>query len=367
MFVRSDDKITSRQAALFLTNTVLGAGILTLPRSVTEAVKTPDSWMSVLLGGAIVMLVIWVMVKLSQQFPGKTIYQYSKRIVGTYLGGFLCTLLIIYFMTIAGFEIRVLVEITLFFLLEGTPDWAIVIPFIWVGAYLVFGGINSIARAYGIIFPISFLVLFLCYIFSIRVFDINHLRPVLSEGFMPVIKGLKSTILVYTGCEVVMTITAFMQHPQQAVKAMLIGIGVPMGLYLLTVILVVGGLTIDSVVTSTWPTIDLVRSFEISGYFFERFEFPLLVIWMMQMFCNFCSFFFNASLGISQVFKLKLVPVIFGMMPLIFISTMIPKRINDVFALGDAIGIMGVILFFLVPVLLSVVLIIRKKGLKQDV
>ncbi|OKP91576.1 spore gernimation protein [Paenibacillus helianthi] len=367
MFVRSDDKITSGQASLFLTNTVLGAGILTLPRSVTESAKTPDSWMSVLLGGLIVMLVIFVMVKLSQQFPGKTVYQYSKGIIGKFPGGFLSSLLIIYFIIIAGFEIRVLAEITMFFLLEGTPVWAIVIPFIWVGAYLVFGGINSIARVYQIIFPISLFILILCYILSIRVFDINHLRPVLSEGLMPVIKGLKSTVLVYTGCEVVMTITAFMQHPQHAVKSMLAGIGIPMVLYLLTVIVVVGGLSIDSVTTSTWPTIDLVRSFEISGFFFERFEFPLLVIWMMQMFCNFCSFFFNASLGISQVFKLKIVPVIFGLMPLIFISTMVPKRMNDVFAVGDAIGRMGIILFILLPVLLSVVLIIRKKGLKQNV
>ncbi|OKP97924.1 GerAB/ArcD/ProY family transporter [Paenibacillus sp. P46E] len=367
MFVRSNDKITSGQASLFLTNTVLGAGILTLPRSVTQSAKTPDSWMSVLLGGLIVMLVIFVMVKLSQQFPGKTVYQYSKGIVGTLPGGFLSSLLIIYFIIIAGFEIRVLAEITMFFLLEGTPVWAIVIPFIWVGAYLVFGGINSIARVYQIIFPISLFILILCYILSIRIFDINHLRPVLSEGLMPVIKGLKSTVLVYTGCEVVMTITAFMQHPQHAVKSMLAGIGIPMVLYLLTVIVVVGGLSIDSVTTSTWPTIDLVRSFEISGFFFERFEFPLLVIWMMQMFCNFCSFFFNASLGISQVFKLKIAPVIFGLMPLIFLSTMVPKRMNDVFAVGDAIGRMGIILFILLPVLLSVVLIIRKKGLKQNV
>lgn len=50
MFTRSDDKITASQAAVFLNNTVLGAGILTLPRSVSQSVKTPDSWLSVLLG-----------------------------------------------------------------------------------------------------------------------------------------------------------------------------------------------------------------------------------------------------------------------------------------------------------------------------
>ncbi|MBT2289392.1 GerAB/ArcD/ProY family transporter [Paenibacillus albidus] len=367
MFKRTDDKITSAQAAIFLTNTVLGAGILTLPRGVAEAVRTPDAWLSLLIGGGIVLLVILIMVKLSQQFPGQTVYQYSRKIVGTVPGAILSILLIVYFIIIAGFEIRVLAEVAMFFLLEGTPIWAIVIPFIWAGAYLLFGGINSIARVYQIIFPISLFVLILCYAFSIKLFDLDHLRPVLSEGLLPVIKGLKSTVLVFTGCEVIMTLTAFMQHPKQAVKAMFMGIGIPLVLYLLTIVMVIGGLSVDSVSTSTWPTIDLVRSFEVPGFFFERLEFPLLVIWMMQMFCNFCSFFFNASLGISQVFKLRFHPVIFGLIPPIFISVMVPKRINDVFTLGDTIGKMGIILFFLVPVLLSVILFIRKKGLKQSV
>ncbi|MGZ0039560.1 GerAB/ArcD/ProY family transporter [Paenibacillus ottowii] len=367
MFRRSDDKITTKQAAVFLTNTVLGAGILTLPRGVTEQVQTPDAWLSVLIGGGIVILVIWVMVKLSQQFPRNTIYQYSRRIVGTVPGGFLSVLLIIYFIIIAGFEIRVLAEVTVFFLLEGTPMWAIVIPFIWVGSYLVFGGINSIARLYQIILPISLFFLLLCFVFSLRIFQIDHLRPVLSDGILPVIKGLKSTILVFSGCEVVMTLVAFMQQPEKAFKAMAAGIGIPLILYFLTVFMVIGGLSVDSTVTSTWPTINLMRSFEIPGFLFERLEFPLLVIWVMQMFCNFCSFFFNASLGISQVFGVKYRYAIFGLIPLIFISTMTPIRMMEVFSLGDAIGYMGILLFLMIPVFLSIVLMIRRKGMKQNV
>lgn len=365
MFIRTDDKITSSQAAIFLNNTVLGAGILTLPRSVTESVKTPDGWISILLGFVIVLMVVLIMVKLSQQFPGKTIYQYSRTIIGFVPGSFLCTLLIGYFITIAGFEIRVLAEVTAFYLLEGTPMWAIVIPFIWTGAYLVFGGVNSIARLFQIVFPISILILIISYLLSLRIFDLHNLQPVLGDGFLPVLRGLKSTVLVYTGCEVIMTLVAQMEQPQHAVKAMLAGISIPFGLYLVTVIMVVGGLSVDSVITSTWPTIDLVRSYEIQGFFLERFEFPLMVIWLMQMFCNFNSFFYNASLGISQIFRIPLHPAIFGLMPLIFIAAMVPKRINDVFDLGDAIGRAGILLFILLPVLLSIIWLFRRKGGKQ--
>ena len=367
MFVRTDDKITATQATVFLNNTLLGAGILTLPRSVSQSVKTPDSWLSVLLGGAIVMLVVLVMVKISQQFPGKTVFQYAGLITGRVIGGMLCLLLIIYFIIIAGFEIRSLAEVTLFFLLEGTPIWAVILPFIWAGTYLVYGGINAIARVFQIVFPISIMILLISYTLSFRLFDINHLRPLLGQGLIPVFRGLKSTILVFTGCEVTMTLVAFMQNPKQAVKAMIAGIAIPLGLYFLTVVMVIGGISIDSAATSTWPTIDLMRSFEIPGFIFERMEFPLMVIWLMQMFCNFSSFFFQASLGISQIFRLKVHPIIYALVPVIFISAMLPKTITQLFTLGDAIGKMGVVLFLLVPVMLSVIWLIRVKGLKQHV
>ncbi|UQZ34955.1 spore gernimation protein [Paenibacillus sp. PK3_47] len=367
MFTRTDDKITASQAAVFLNNAVLGAGILTLPRNVSQSVKTPDSWLSVLLGGVIVLLVVALMVKISQQFPGKTVFQYAAKIVGRVPGALLCLLLVVYFLVVAGFEIRTLAEVTLFFLLEGTPIWAIVLPFIWLGIYLVYGGINSMARVFQIVFPISIMILLISFAFSFRLFDINNLRPVMGSGILPVISGLKSTVLVYTGCEVVMILVAFMQDPRQALKAMLTGIGIPVCLYFITVVMVIGGISIDSAITSTWPTIDLIRSFEVTGLFFERMEFPLMVIWLMQMFCNFSSFFFHASLGVSQIFRLPIHPVIFALVPVIYISAMVPKSVHDLFTLGDAIGKMGIVLFILLPLLLSVIWLIRRKGLKQHV
>ncbi|WP_336790460.1 GerAB/ArcD/ProY family transporter [Paenibacillus sp. MMO-177] len=361
-FLAPDDKITSSQAALVLNNSMLGAGILTLPRSVSETVKTPDSWISVLMGGLIIMLVVTLMVKLSLRFPGKTVYQYTQILAGRYPGILWCLLLILYYIVIAGFEIRAMSEVTMFYLLEGTPIWAIIIPFIWLGAYLVRGGINAIARVGQVVFPISLFILIVSYVLSLRLFHIDNLRPVLGDGIFPVIKGLKSTILVYSGCEVVMTLVAKLEHPKQALKAMLTGIAIPAGIYFITIIMVIGGLSVDSAVTSTWPTIDLIRSFEITGFLFERFEFPLMVIWLMQMFCNYSSFFYNSSLGLSQLFNLPYKPVIFALVPVIFLAAMVPKNINELFRLGDDIGYFSVLLFILFPVSLTLIALIRSKG-----
>lgn len=84
MFKRTDDKITTSQASIILTNSMLGAGILTLPRNVVKAVQTPDAWISVVLGGIIVSLVILVMVKLSQQFQERLSFSILKELLGIF-------------------------------------------------------------------------------------------------------------------------------------------------------------------------------------------------------------------------------------------------------------------------------------------
>ncbi|WP_059049387.1 GerAB/ArcD/ProY family transporter [Paenibacillus senegalimassiliensis] len=365
MFTRSDDKITTSQAVVFLTDSILGAGILTMPRDITEKVKTPDAWLSVLLGGVVILLVVWVMTKLSQQFPGKTIFEYARSIVGKIPGSMMSLLMVIYFLVIAGFEIRILAEVNIFYLLEGTPVWAVIIPFIWTGAYLASGGINCIARLFQIIFPISIFILLLSFLLSMRLFEIDHLRPFLGDGLPPVLNGLKSSILIYTGFEIVMVLVGHMQHPEKAVKTMLLGAGIPIILYVFATMIVVGGMSISAVLRSTWPTLDLLRSFEITGLFFERFEFPFLVIWMMQMFCNFCSQFFVTSLGLSKTFGIKFPIVLFALMPILFLAALIPRTMNDLFTLGGAIGYMSVFLFVLVTVPLCLIYLIRKKGLRK--
>jgi spore germination protein len=74
MIINPKDQITTPQAAVVVINFILGTGILTLPRASVEKVKTPDVWITVILGGVIAMIAGVIIVKLSQQFPEKTFF-----------------------------------------------------------------------------------------------------------------------------------------------------------------------------------------------------------------------------------------------------------------------------------------------------
>lgn len=364
---KSEDQITTTQAAIIVINYMLGAGILTLPRTMAKAVGTPDVWISLLISGGIVFVAGVIVARLCMRFPGKTIFQFTSEITGKWIAYLIGFALFSYFITISAFEIRVMAEVTRLYLLEGTPVWAYVMVFMWVGFYLVLGGINSLARLYEIILPITLVIFVVVILLSIRLFEIDNLRPVLGMGIVPVLKGIKPSLLSFTGFEAMLVVTAFMKHPSKGVKAVIYGISVPLVIYLITLIMVIGGLSLDGTVTKTWPTLDLLRSFEAEGLIFERFESLLLVIWIMQIFSTFTITHYAASLGAAQLLnKHKLTPFLLVLLPVNYIIAMLPKDINQTFFLGDMLGNLSLILFCVTPLVLLIISMIRKKGGKPN-
>jgi spore germination protein len=360
------DQLTTVQASVFIINYMLGAGILTLPRTTVNEVKTPDVWISIILSGLLVMMLGIILVTLCRKFPGKTVFQFTEEITGKWIAYILGAAIILYFLVISAFEIRVMAEVTRLYLLEGTPVWAIVMVFMWIGFYLISGGINSMARLYEIILPITLILFVLAIFLSSDLFEINNLRPVLGEGIMPVFKGLKSSVLAYTGYEVMFVVMAFMKNPEKGKKALVWGILIPMVIYLITLVMVIGSLSIEGMSTRTWPTLDLMRSFEIEGLFFERFESLLLVIWIMQIFSTSTITHYAASLGCSQLFKKKMLPFLIILLPISYITAMLPQNVDETFKLGDILGIASIYLFGVLPLLLLLLSMFRKKGGKYN-
>ncbi|NMM53117.1 GerAB/ArcD/ProY family transporter [Paenibacillus aquistagni] len=346
------ESLTTQQTVVIITNFILGIGILTLPRAAVEKVKTPDIWLSIMIGGLIAMLAGVVIVKLSQQFPKKTFYEYSQVILGKWLGCLLNLIVIGYFVAMSSVMLRAMAEVNILFLLEGTPRWAMIIAFMWAGFYLVIGGLSAITRLFQLIFPITVIIFFMIAGMSLKVFDINHLRPVLGLGLGPVLKGVQSTALSFGGFEIMLLLVAFMRDPKKANKAVLFGIGIPVIIYVTTALMVIGALSIDGVISLTWPTITLIKSIEFPGIFFERYESLLLVIWMMQIFTTFVITHYAAAMGFAQSFKKDLRPFLYLMMPVIYIVAMLPVDINELFALSNGVGNAGLVLFVFLPIVL---------------
>ncbi|MCM3782531.1 spore germination protein [Neobacillus mesonae] len=361
----SGDKISAHQATIIVINNMLGTGILTMPRAMAEVMKTPDLWISTLLSSIIIFTAGLIIVKLCQRYPGKTIFQFTKEITGSWIAFGLVLIMITYYIIISAFELRIMAEVTIFYLLEGTPFWSVIIVFMWVSCYLIIGGINSISYLSMILLPITGFIFVVIVALSLRIFDIENLRPVLGSGITPVLKGIKPSLLSFTGFEVMLVAMAYMKTPKDGTSAVMKGIAVPLVIYTILNLLVIGSLTVEGTIVRSWPTLDVLRNFEFEGFLFERFETLLLIIWVMQIFATFSISYYTASLGLSQLFKKKLVPILIGLLPVIYLLTMLPKDIIQTLKVGDMLGNQSLLLFCLVPLLLLMVSGFRMRKSKK--
>lgn len=362
MITAPKDKISTAQATIAVSSVIIGAGILTITRDAAKIIGTPDIWISVILGGVLAIMIGFVIVKLSQRFPGKTFYQYSIVIAGRFIGWLLNMVLIIYFIIFAGFEARILAELIRTFLLLATPIEILIVTFIWVGAYLVVGGINPLVRAFELYFPVIVFVFAGILVLGFQHFDLSNLQPVLGQGIMPVLKGVKSTFLSYGGFEILLVITAFMKKPQKATKAMLVGLGIPIVFYIAISVIVTGVLTVDEMKTLTWPTASFVNSIEYPGGFVENFQIFFIIVWILAIFTTFSGAYYLAGLGLGQLFRKNINPFIYALLPFIYIISMIPQNLTGLFKMGDVIGFIWLAVAGLIPLVLLLVALIRKKG-----
>lgn len=353
--------LSTSEVVIVVLNSVLGAGILTLPRTISKAVGTPDVWISVIMSGLLVTAVGLMMVALCQRFPGKTVFEFLPQLTGRWGAYILGMLIVSYFLVLCSFEIRVMAEITSMYLLRDTPSWASIMVIMWIGLYMMNGGLKVMIRVFEIMLPITLALFLLVFLLSGRLFELNNLRPVLGEGFMAVLKGIKPSFLSYSGYEVVLITTAFMANARAGNRAVVYSVLVTTLIYLVTIVMVIGNLSLEGVLSRTWPTLDMVRSFEIEGFFFERFESFFLVFWLTQIFATYVFKHYFASIGLRELFRRKSMQVIqYVLLPVLYVLSYLPRNLDETLSLGDKLGDISIFLFGLLPLMLLILSFARK-------
>lgn len=349
------ETLSTVQAAMIVLNTIIGAGVTTLPREAGKAAGTPDAWISVILGGLTALFFGYVGARLSQRFPGRTFYQYAEQLWGKALGKCLGFLLLSYFLLIASWQVRAMGELVRVYLLDNTPIEVIMLVFIWAGVYLVEGGIGPIGRLCELYFPVLVFTLLISLALAYTDFEIDNIRPILGEGIAPAFAGLKSTALSYTGIEVVLVLTAFMTDPRKAVKAVMIGTALVIPLYTLVVFVTIGVLTLDEVTTLTWPLMSLAKEIDLPGGFFDRFEALVSVLWVIANYTSFVPNYYLACEGMGTLFHKNYRLFMYGLLPLIYLIAVYPENLNSVMKFGTGIGYYDIAVGGLIP-LLSLIL-----------
>lgn len=143
-----------------------------------------------------------------------------------------------------------------------------------------------------------------------------------------------------------------MNRPDKAPVATIIGITVPLLIYLMIYIFAIAAFSTVGTANIMYPTIEMAKEIQVPGEFFERFESTFFTIWTMTIFNTVAMAFSVAVIGIRSMFKkIKKQTIIFILSPIIYLLAMQPENVVIINMFSTWISYFG-ITFFMIPLIL---------------
>ena len=367
----SKQVITSYQAFTLLYSTIFGAGVLSLPRSVGELAGNDMIWV-ILLSGVVVAILVYLITRLCQRFPGMTLVQFAPYILGSrkrkwvgYVMSFPFLLMVaLFFVMGTASVVRIFGETVVTTMLPRTPVEAVMLIFLLAAAFGAGSDLGVIAKLNEFLFPIT-LIPFLSMIYALfQSGEITNILPLFQLDPMVLPKALMGGAFAFAGFQVVMIFSGFYQQPEKMKKANMISIlAITISYwYLCAISLSVFG--IDEVNNLMFPVLEVAKVVKMEDILFERIESAILSIWLVAGYTSVVNLFSALVQIIIEYFRLSERYrrwIAFLAVPVFLYLALIPENTQEVGIYADRIGLYDAVISVIIPVVLLLVAVIRKK------
>jgi spore germination protein len=364
--------ITPSQSTAIIASTLIGVGILTLPRTASET-SHEMAWLATLIGGIIILPFMWFVTKLALRFPNKTIIDYASNIVGSerfpIIGKVISLPILLVFvltwLALTTSAVRTFGNAITSAVLRETPIEVIIGTLLAATIFLVFVEVEVLARFNEVVFPLILIPLIIIVFLSLQNTEITNMFPLFEIDIMSFLNSLSTTIFAYTGFTIMLLFMAFAQK-EKNVEANLTGIAIPGFIYTLIVFSSVAVFGYEELQHLMWPTLELIKTTDIPGMILERVESLFLAIWVAAVYTTVGNFYYAICFTVAQSLPIrnkdaarKCIAVL--ILPVLYWVSLQPRNIQQLFNWMDMIGYFSIV-GFVIPIILYVIALIRKKG-----
>lgn len=367
---RNNDAIASNQLFAILANTIIGVGILSLPRILAMEVG-PDSLIVLAIGSVLFAIIALMLQRLITKFPQRTIIEITDFVLFKPLGILIGIGYFIYTFTLVILEVRAFGEITKNYLLLNTPIEVIMISFLLTAVYLVRSGIESIARLSVIILPLSILPAVLVSLVAIPDLDFTYFLPILRTPLSNIVKVLPKVLFSFLGFEFIVFIGFFVKDNKNIKKSTIRTIVFVSVVNFIFTAISIARFGIAENKNLVWPVVTLFKSVDIPGTLLENVEVVIMATFLLSVFMTIAISYFGATFLLSRILKSKEQNYFaLALLPLIYILSLIPENIVSVYEYLEGFTYyMGTTFAITIPSVLLLFSLFRrrpKKGMKKN-
>jgi spore germination protein KB len=293
--------ISDRQGIILLIFFVLGSSLIVG----TGLEAKQDSWIAVLVGLVITLPIIFIYARLLTLYPGKDLYEILEVIFGKVIGKLIAILYIWYSIHLGA---MVLYNFSSFINIVGLPETPRVVPsicFIFLCVYGVKLGVEVMGRWGEFFITILLGIAVIIVLLSTPNFKLDNIRPVLSNGIKPIMKGALA-VFAFPLSETVVFMGVFSSLQKKASRYKVYMMGVAIGTLLLVAVTIVNTLVLGTYVKSLNYFTTYITTSRINiGDFIQRIEILVSVAFLVAGLIKISMCLLSAARGISNLLNLN--------------------------------------------------------------
>ncbi|KMJ59633.1 spore gernimation protein KC [Bacillus sp. LL01] len=327
-------------------------------------------WVAILIAGLIGVIYILLLHIMLGKKEGKNLFGLIEFCLGKWLGGAVCYLYILYFIYISSRVLRDFGELIVSTIFVYTPIEIINITIMLTIIYMLYSGIEVMARTSEIFFPYVFSFTFLVGFFILLSGEIHleNLKPFLEDGFRPILNAVFPGLLTFPFGELIAfaTVLPLVTKFKKAKKFAVASIITSTLVLVYSAVIQVMTLGHEMKGRANFPLLSAAREISLLD-FIERVDIAVVFVVMFGIIVKIGVFFFGAVKGLEHLSKREYRSFLFPIGSIICLSSII---ITDNFAEHIEEGLKIVPYFvhlpfqFALPFLLFVIVFIRTRGKK---
>lgn len=339
----------------------IGVGILGFQRLLTKAVGN-DAWISIILGGIGVHVVIWMMYKILEKQDGD-ITDVNRTLFGKWIGSTFSILLILYFSLLTLTIMRSYIEVVQVWMFPGIRISLFSISILIIVFYVVNGGLRTVTgmAVLGVVLP-GYLLFSLFYPLKYAFFE--NLLPILNHSPLDIVKSSKQITLSLLGFETLLFYYPFFKEPKKSQKWAHLGAASTILIYLAVMIVSTAYFSEEQLLRNIWATLTMLKIVQLP--FVERVEYVAISSWLFVIFPNLCLAMWSASRGAKRVFNLKQRPLLIILLLLVWVGSSLLKTREQIDMISNFFAQIGFyIIYGYIPfVFVFSIIFYRLKGRK---
>lgn len=282
---------------------MVGVNILFFQRQVVEFAGY-DAWISVLLTGASIHIVVWMMYRVLSSAPaGGDITAVNRDNFGKIAGNIVNVGIVFYFLFGAFFNFLTYIEVIqvwIFPTIDIMPISIVILVFV---AYCVVSGFRSITglSLVGLLFTLLFIIPQLS--MTLPYAHPQNLLPVLNHSVPEVIESSKVMLTQYNGIEAILLFYPFVKTPLKSHKWAQITVLFVTFLYLVILVITFMYFSENQLLHTTWPTLNMLMVIQLPVL--QRVEYLAISIWMIKILATICLSLWVACRGMKNALRIK--------------------------------------------------------------